>query len=88
MCNGGRIVNYLERFLSNKTTDILFVVYQRRVTLGRDIQEYGPSNSYVIINITHITINAKIHTFSGYNAHADQSGLSKFVPVCIKSQAT
>lgn len=88
MCNGGRIVNYLELFLSNKTTNILFVVYQGRLILGRDIQKYGPKNSYVIINKTHITINAKIHTFSGYNAHADQSGLIKFVPVCIKSQAT
>ena len=47
MCTGGRIVNYLERFLPDKTTDVLFVGYQGRGTLGRDIQKYGPRNGYV-----------------------------------------
>ena len=32
-----------------------------------------------MINKTHVTINAKIHTISGYSAHADQNGLIKFV---------
>jgi metallo-beta-lactamase family protein len=79
MCSGGRIVNYLERFLSDATTDVLFVGYQGRGTLGRDIQKYGPSNGYVFINDTRINIRAKIHTISGYSAHADQNGLVKFV---------
>ena len=79
MCTGGRIVNYLARFLSDKTTDILFVGYQGRGTLGRDIQTYGPRNGYVFVNDTRITINAKVHTISGYSAHADQNGLIKFV---------
>ncbi|KAA1166152.1 MBL fold metallo-hydrolase, partial [Pseudoalteromonas fuliginea] len=76
---GGRIVNYLEQFLGDKTTDVLFVGYQGRGTLGRNIQKYGPSSGYVVINNTRITINAKVHTISGYSAHADQSGLIKFV---------
>ena len=79
MCTGGRIVNYLERFLSDKTTDVIFVGYQGRGTLGRDIQTYGPKNGYVFINDNKITINAAIHTISGYSAHADQKGLIKFV---------
>jgi len=79
MCSGGRIVNYLERFLGDKTTDVLFVGYQGRGTLGRDIQKYGPRNGYVFINDTRITINAQVHTISGYSAHADQNGLVKFV---------
>ena len=79
MCSGGRIVNYLEQFLGDKTTDVVFVGYQGRGTLGRNIQKYGPSGGYVIINNTRITINAKIHTISGYSAHADQNGLIKFV---------
>ncbi|MBL1385260.1 MAG: MBL fold metallo-hydrolase [Colwellia sp.] len=79
MCTGGRIVNYLERFLGDATTDVLFVGYQGRGTLGRDIQQYGPSNGYVFINNTRVTINAKVHTISGYSAHADQNGLIKFV---------
>ena len=79
MCTGGRIVNYLERFLNDKTTDVLFVGYQGRGTLGRDIQKYGPRNGYIFINDARITINAKVHTISGYSAHADQNGLIKFV---------
>ncbi|WP_165721189.1 MULTISPECIES: MBL fold metallo-hydrolase [unclassified Pseudoalteromonas] len=79
MCTGGRIVNYLERFLSDKTTDVLFVGYQGNKTLGREIQTYGPRNGYIFINDARITINAKVHTISGYSAHADQNGLIKFV---------
>ncbi|MBH0060049.1 MBL fold metallo-hydrolase [Pseudoalteromonas sp. NZS71] len=79
MCTGGRIVNYLERFLSDKTTDVLFVGYQGNKTLGREIQKYGPRNGYVFINDARITIKAKVHTISGYSAHADQNGLIKFV---------
>ena len=79
MCTGGRIVNYLERFLPDETTDVIFVGYQGRGTLGRDIQTYGPSNGYVHINDHKITINAAVHTISGYSAHADQNGLIKFV---------
>ncbi|MBB1295347.1 MBL fold metallo-hydrolase RNA specificity domain-containing protein [Pseudoalteromonas sp. SR41-4] len=79
MCTGGRIVNYLERFLPDETTDVIFVGYQGRGTLGRDIQTYGPSNGYVHINDHKITINAAVHTISGYSAHADQAGLIRFV---------
>ena len=79
MCTGGRIVNYLDAFLADKTTDVIFVGYQGRGTLGRDIQTYGPKNGYVIINDKKVNINAKVHTISGYSAHADQNGLLKFV---------
>ncbi|WP_439847314.1 hypothetical protein, partial [Enterococcus faecium] len=67
MCQGGRIVNYLERFLPDKTTDVIFVGYQGRGTLGREIQKYGPRGGYVFINDHKIIINAKIHTISGYS---------------------
>ncbi|EWH04586.1 metallo-beta-lactamase [Pseudoalteromonas lipolytica SCSIO 04301] len=79
MCSGGRIVNYLKRFLEDTTTDVIFVGYQGRGTLGRDIQTYGPRGGYVFINNKKVTINAKIHTISGYSAHADQKGLLRFV---------
>ncbi len=35
MCSGGRIVNYLKRFINEPTADILFVGYQAQGTLGR-----------------------------------------------------
>lgn len=78
MCNGGRIVNYLEKFLIDPTADVLFVGYQAEGTLGREIQHYGPRGGYVFIDEKRIDIRAGIHTISGYSAHADQDGLVKF----------
>ena len=87
MCSGGRIINYLKQFLSDETADILFVGYQAQGTLGRDIQKYGTitdsskriKTGYVFIDNQQISINAGVHTISGYSAHADQNGLLNFV---------
>lgn len=79
MCTGGRIVNYLQRFLAEPTADILFVGYQAEGTTGRDIQEYGPAGGYVYIERDKIDIKAGVHTISGYSAHADQQDLINFV---------
>ena len=79
MCSGGRIVNYLEKFLSEKTADVIFVGYQAQGTLGRDIQKYGVKGGYVFINNQRIHVKAGIHTINGYSAHADQQGLINFV---------
>jgi len=85
MCSGGRIVNYLKQFLTDSTTDVLFVGYQAQGTLGRSIQQYGPTlaqpnkQGYVYIDGNRVTINAMVHTISGYSAHADQNGLVNFV---------
>ncbi|PKG37510.1 MBL fold metallo-hydrolase [Psychromonas sp. Urea-02u-13] len=79
MCSGGRVVNYLKRFLSEPTTDVLFVGYQAQGTPGREIQKYGPRGGYAFIDGIKTEINAKIHTISGYSAHADQSNLVNFI---------
>ncbi|OUS25345.1 MBL fold hydrolase [Thalassotalea sp. 42_200_T64] len=81
MCTGGRMVNYLQSFLSDKTTDVLFVGYQAKGTLGRQIQQNKPryKTPYVFINHNKVAINAGIHTLSGYSAHADQSDLLSFI---------
>jgi metallo-beta-lactamase family protein len=79
MCSGGRIVNYLKRFLPETTADIIFVGYQAKGTSGRDIQTYGPKGGYVYIDGEKITIRAGVHTISGYSAHADQQNLIDFV---------
>jgi len=79
MCSGGRIVNYLKRFINEPTADILFVGYQAQGTLGRQIQQYGPSGGYVFIDGEKLTINAGVHTISGYSAHAGQANLVNFI---------
>ena len=79
MCSGGRVVNYLKRFISDPTADVLFVGYQARGTLGRQIQQYGPSGGYVFIDGVKLTVKSGVHTISGYSAHADQSNLVNFI---------
>lgn len=83
MCTGGRVVNYLKRFLDDATTDVIFVGYQARGTLGRKLQEMGEHwqkpKKHIVIDGKKIALNAAIHTISGYSAHADQANLVNFV---------
>ncbi|WP_299807081.1 MBL fold metallo-hydrolase RNA specificity domain-containing protein [uncultured Shewanella sp.] len=79
MCTGGRVINYLQRFLPESTADILFVGYQAEGTTGRDIQTYGPTGGYVYLEGERIDIRAGVRTISGYSAHADQQDLINFV---------
>jgi metallo-beta-lactamase family protein len=78
MCSGGRVMNYLKSFLGRDTTDVLFVGYQAFGTLGRDIQE-SVNGGTVKIDHQEVQVRARVHTLSGYSAHADQSDLLRFV---------
>jgi metallo-beta-lactamase family protein len=79
MCSGGRIVNYLKDLLGDRRTDVVFVGYQAKGTPGRDIQIYGPRGGYVFLEGKRYDINARVHTLTGYSAHADQRNLVDFV---------
>ncbi|MDY0263132.1 MBL fold metallo-hydrolase [Syntrophotalea acetylenica] len=79
MCSGGRIVNYLKALLGDPRTDVVFVGYQAQGTPGRDIQTWGPRGGYVFLEGNRYDIRARIHTLTGYSAHADRSNLVNFV---------
>jgi len=79
MCSGGRIVNYLRALLGDARTDVLFCGYQAAGTPGRDIQQYGSQGGYVELDGQRVDIRARVHTLSGYSAHADQQNLLNFV---------
>lgn len=79
MCTGGRIVNYLKALVGDPRTDILFSGYQATGTPGRAIQQYGPQGGYVSLDNKKFDIKARIHTISGYSAHADQKDLVNFI---------
>ncbi|MEH0699339.1 MBL fold metallo-hydrolase [Vibrio owensii] len=76
MCEGGRVVNYLKALLPDKRNDVLFAGYQAEGTLGQDIQSGAKE---VGIDDERVTVQAQVHTMSGYSAHADQSDLLNFV---------
>ena len=79
MCEGGRVVNYLQALLHDPVHQVVFVGYQARGTRGASIQKFGPSGGYVDINGERIVIAAEVITLSGYSAHADKTGLFNFV---------
>lgn len=76
MCNGGRIMNYLQALLPHRQTDVILPGYQANGTLGRQLQNGEIS---VVISGETIKVNAHIHTMSGYSAHADQDDLIAFI---------
>ncbi len=76
MCAGGRVVNYLKKFLGRPETDIVFVGYQASGTPGHYIQSAG---EWVRLDGKRFEINAKTHTITGYSAHGDQADLLRFV---------
>jgi metallo-beta-lactamase family protein len=80
MCTGGRIVDHLRSGIEDARNDILFVGYQARGTLGRDLVHYGRRpGGYVVIDGERHDIHARIHALTGYSAHADQQGLVAWV---------
>ena len=80
MCTGGRIVNHLLSGIEKEENDILFVGYQAVGTPGRNIQDYaGRSGGYVELDGQRKWIKARVHTLTGYSAHADQKGLVDWI---------
>jgi metallo-beta-lactamase family protein len=79
MCSGGRIVNYLKELIGDPRTDILFSGYQASGTPGRAIQQFGPQGGYVVLDGQRYDIRARVHSVSGYSAHADQKDLVNFI---------
>jgi metallo-beta-lactamase family protein len=76
MCTGGRVLDWLKNFIGNPTTDVVFIGYQAYGTLGRVIQDGADT---VRIDGRSFPVKARVHSLSGYSAHADQSDLLRFV---------
>jgi len=72
MVSGGRVLNYLEKFIEKSETSILFVGYQAEGTLGRRLIE---GEKEVKIFGFDYQVNAKIIEITGLSAHVDQREL-------------
>lgn len=80
MCSGGRIVDHLKACIEDPKNDIIFIGYQAEGTPGRAILHYSSRpDGYVILDEEKYRINAKVHSLSGYSAHADQKELIEWV---------
>jgi len=72
MCNGGRILHHFKHRIWNPRNAVIFVGYQAKGTLGRDIIDGAKS-----IKIYHeeVVVKSQIYTINGFSAHADQREL-------------
>jgi metallo-beta-lactamase family protein len=76
MSNGGRITHHERRYLSDPNSTILFIGYQAKDTLGRQILE---KNKVVTIHGDEIPVRCNIKAIGGYSAHADQPQLLEWL---------
>ncbi len=76
MCTGGRIKYHLTKTIQHSENIILFVGYQAKNTLGRQIVEGA---SEVRIYGQKYPVHAKVSKISGFSAHADRQELLQWL---------
>jgi len=76
MCTGGRIKHHLINNISRPESTILFIGYQAKGTLGRQIVE---GIKHVRIHGQIYPVRANIVQINGLSAHADQSELLRWL---------
>jgi len=75
MCTGGRIKHHLVRNLARPESTVLFVGYQARGTLGRQILDGAPE---VRVLGQRQPVRARVLQIHGFSAHADRSELLRW----------
>ena len=76
MCTAGRIKHHLVNNVSRPESTLVFVGYQARGTLGRELVE---GRKVVRIHGVRHKVKARVAQIHGFSAHADQSGLLKWL---------
>jgi metallo-beta-lactamase family protein len=76
MCTGGRIKHHLVHNIGRRESMVLFVGYQARGTLGREI--LSGAAEVRILGATHRR-RARLGKISGFSAHADQGELLRWL---------
>jgi len=76
MCTGGRIKHHLAHNITRPESTILFVGYQARETLGRQILEKA---AQVRLFGKTFPVKARVAKIDGFSAHADRKALGRWL---------
>jgi metallo-beta-lactamase family protein len=76
MCEGGRIRHHLKHNLWRSECSVIFVGFQGKGTLGRQIVD-GAKTVHILGE--EIAVKASIYTINGFSAHADQAELIEWI---------
>jgi metallo-beta-lactamase family protein len=76
MCEGGRVRHHLKHNLWRKECSIVFVGFQAKGTLGRQMVDGA---KVVDVLGENIVVRAQIHTLGGFSAHADQLEMIEWI---------
>ena len=76
MCTGGRIKHHLAHNISRPESTVLFVGYQARETLGRQILEKA---TQVRLFGQTFPVRARVAKINGFSAHADRKALGRWL---------
>lgn len=76
MSHGGRILHHERRYLPDANSTILFIGYQAKGSLGRQIIDGAKS---VKIFGEEVPVNCRVKAIGGYSAHADQTQLLEWL---------
>jgi metallo-beta-lactamase family protein len=76
MCTAGRIKHHLVHNIDRRDSTVLFVGYQARGTLGRQILDGQP---YVRIHGREWTVRARVAEIHGFSGHADRDDLMRWI---------
>ncbi|MFH1920577.1 MAG: MBL fold metallo-hydrolase [Planctomycetota bacterium] len=76
MCTGGRIKHHLRQNITRPESTLLFVGYQVRGTLGRQILEGNPE---VRIHGRTSPVRARVEQIHGFSGHADRNSLLRWL---------
>ena len=76
MASGGRVLSYLQAYVTKPETTVLFVGYQAEGTRGRRMQD---GSHEIKIFGKYYEVKARIETIHGLSAHGDQKDLLEWL---------
>ncbi|MDD4409198.1 MAG: MBL fold metallo-hydrolase [Candidatus Pacebacteria bacterium] len=76
MCDGGRVLDYLKKYLPKKNTELLIISYQAENSLGRKLME---GESEVDIGKKRVRVRANVSKIQAFSSHADSLKLVDWI---------